>query len=313
MCFYRNKYIYYNIEKIIRIKILDLCGKGGYGIVYQCIFEGTTCAIKLSKNEKYSTLNKRYMSIKKCLGDKLTTIYYSGKLYKNKKYKYYCIMEFGGISLKDYNKNININNICKLITDLCSMVDTIKEHKLLIPDFKSRNLLIDDKNNLRLTDIFMECQEYSPCSRCSIVRTYCVIDLSKDIYEDKKYNYSYIYPLSGFTLINILCKKSLSSVFNTLSKEYEINSDLRFMTTLLQYACYEYYGNINNEIIDTYIRKKNYGFNIKSFFGDFLNMLSVKKEFNEYISNSEFRKSITMLLIPDFELRSLETIKNKFK
>ena len=301
-----------NIENINKIQILELCGKGGYGIVYKCIFKGKTCAIKLSKNEKYSILNKRYKSIKKCLGNSLTTIYYSGKLHNNKKYNYYGISEFGGISLKEYINNKNID-ICTLITNLCDIIENIKKNKLLIPDFKLSNLLIDEKKKLRLTDIFMECANYSPCYNCAIVRTYCVIDITKDMYENKTYNYSYIYTLSSFALINILCKRSLSSIISKLSKEYDIDSDLRNMTILLQYASYEYYGDKNNEIINYYIKKKDYNFDIKSFYKKFLDLLSVKNEYINYISNSEFRQSITILLIPDFELRSLESIKNKFK
>ena len=193
------------------------------------------------------------------------------------------------------------------------MVDNIKNNKLLIPDFKSSNILIDDTNILRLTDIFMECEHYTPCSSCSIVRTYCVIDLSKNMYGDKKYNYSYIYTLAGFPLISILCDNSILYIFNKLSKEFNIDNNLRNMSILLQYACYEYSSNMDNEIINTYIQKKNYSFELKPFYKKFLKMLSVKNEYLPYISNSDFRKSITKLLTPELELRSFDIIKNKFK
>ena len=198
-----------NNTLIKTIKILNLCGTGGYGVVYKCFFDNSIYVIKLSKNEKYSILNKRYNSMKNKLGENLIKIYYSGKLINNKNYKYYCIMQYGGISLKEYITTKEFN-ICNLINNLCIIVDKIKLHKLLLPDFKLSNLLVDDNNCLRITDIFMECDDYKLCLGCSIVRTYSVLELSKNIYEDTKYNYSYIIPLFGFSIISILCKKSLS-------------------------------------------------------------------------------------------------------
>jgi serine/threonine protein kinase len=294
-------------KKKQNIKILDFCGKGSYGIVYKCIFDNKICAIKLSKNEKSDLLYKRYKSLKKKLNNSLIKIYYSGKLVNNKNYKYYCIMQFGGISLKEYIKN-NLFDIQDVIKQLYNIVENIKNNRLLIPDFKLSNVLIDENNIIILTDIYMDCNEYEPCSGCAIVRTYSVMELSKNIYEDRAYNYTYIYTLFGFALINILCKKSLSYCCEKLSKEYDLD-DKKHITLLLQHGCFHCSYYANNEKYNSYFKNKKYSFDIKKFYNSFLNMLSIKNEFNSFINNDELIKLLNNVLLPIYEKRTLENLK----
>ena len=295
-------------KKKQNIKILDFCGKGSYGIVYKCIFDNKTCAIKLSKNEKSDLLHKRYKSLKKKLNNYLIKIYYSGKLINNKHYKYYCIMQFGGISVKEHIRN-NLFDVRDVVKQLYNIVENIKINKLLIPDFKLSNVLIDNNNLITLTDIYMDCNEYEPCSGCAIVRTYSVVELSKHLYEESKYNYTYIYTLFGFALINILCKKSLSYYCNKLSKEYNIDDDGKNITLLLQHGCFHCSHYVNNEKYNTYFKNKKYNFDIKKFYNSFLNMLLVKSELSNFISNEELIKILNNVFLPVYEKRTLENLK----
>lgn len=297
-----------NTKKKQNIKILDFCGKGSYGIVYKCIFDNKICAIKLSRNEKSDLLYKRYKSLKKKLKNSIIKIYYSGKLINNKNYKYYCIMQFGGISLKEHIKT-NLFDIRDVITKLYNIVENIKNNKLLIPDFKLSNILIDSNNIITLTDIYMDCNEYEPCSGCAIVRTYSVMELSKHLYEDSKYNYSYIYTLFGFALINILCKKSLSYYCDKLSKEFNLEDDGKQITLLIQHGCFHCSEYKNNDKFNNYFKNKKYSFDIKKFYNSFLNMLSVKSEFNNFINNDMFVKLLNNVLLPIYEKRTLDYLK----
>ena len=239
------------IETRKNITILEFCGQGSYGIVYKCIIDNRICAIKLSKNEKSDILYKRYYSLKDKLDDKMIKIYYFGKNINNKNYKYYCIQEYGGVNLKEYlkKKDISIIIIKNIIKQLCDIVESIKSNKLFLPDFKLSNLLIDENNIIKIIDIYMECDNYEPCKKCSTVRTYNVIEISKNLYEDDKYNYSYILTLFGFSLINMLCKKSLSTCCTILSDKYKLEDDIKYMTLLLQYGCYTFFNEKNNPFI----------------------------------------------------------------
>ena len=78
-----------NNTLIKTIKILNLCGTGGYGVVYKCFFDNSIYVIKLSKNEKYSILNKRYNSMKNK---------YNNKIIENK-YKIYKYNNIGNLLL----------------------------------------------------------------------------------------------------------------------------------------------------------------------------------------------------------------------
>jgi serine/threonine protein kinase len=297
----------------LNIKILDFCGQGSYGVVYKCLFNNKMCAIKLSINEKSDLLYKRYNSLKKILGNHIIDIYYFGKIINNRDYKYYCIMEYGGTNLKEHikTKTVGINNIIK---QLCFIVEKIKNNKLLLTDFKLSNTLINDKNIITLTDIYMECDKYEPlCKGCAIVRTYPVLELHKsNIYEDKQYNYSYIYTLFGFSLISIFCKKSLSYYLDLLCSNFSIGDDNKNIIILLQYSCYENSNYKNNEKINNYLKNKKFKFDIKKIYKDFSNMISIRSEFKKNISNSVFRNILSNLLLPIPELRSIDNLKSIF-
>jgi len=277
----------------LELKIIEYLNSGSYGDVYVCLLNDKKCVLKMSNNEDPILLKKRYKELKKKIEGKIIKIYCSGRILNDHKYKYYCIMKYGGSNLKKYiyEPEIDINIILKKMYE---MVNIIKDNKVLIPDLKLSNLTFHN-NELYLIDYFIECESYNPCRDCKIIRTYSTFDLSSGIFYDESYNYSYIYVLFGFCLIELLCYRGLNSIHKEMKKKYG-DIDFKKFILLIQITSYKFF-NLKEKYPDEYLinlSKKN----SSRFYGDFLNHIEVLDQYKNIISTEDFKELLNNILIP---------------
>ncbi len=236
------------------ITILEFLGNGSYGKVYKIMINNIVCAIKFSNNERENKVYKRYNSlINSVLSENIVKIYCAGKILDESKKIYYTIMEFGGMTLKNFSisNKITNNNVVKLVNQLNDIVVKSVENKILITDFKLSNLTIDDNLHIRLIDYYIKCSEYNPCFNCKIIKSYSCVeyDIDKKIYENDEYNYTGIYIPYAICLINILCNNTITDCCDKLTKEFKLdNLENKKIVFLLQIACYNYNNNSNSYI-----------------------------------------------------------------
>jgi serine/threonine protein kinase len=234
-----NKYYIDNNEVVIE----ELCGKGSYGVVYNCSYLNNKYVIKFSNNENPETLKQRYEILKEICVKHI----YFGKIINDKEYKYFSIMENGGQILKLYK--IDKSNFNIIIKQLHYIVEYIKNHNILQPDLKLSNIVVKD-NVVKLIDIYMDCDDCKSNKNCKIVRTFSIIDLSNKLHESEKYNYTYIYPLYAFLLLELTNNK-LSSLCNKFNKEYGKKYKPKKFAILLQLSIiYENKKKFSNYIYD---------------------------------------------------------------
>lgn len=313
-----NKYI----KKMVNI--VDFLGEGSYGSVFKLEINGKYYAIKLSENELPTKLIQRYKSL--CQNEKLKRhiikIYCCGEIKKsNEKYKYYCIMEFGGKTLKSVINNLNIYDLKSVLVQLYNIVYQSSKSRLLITDFKLGNLTITSKNKVKLIDIYMECENYSPCVQCRIVKTYSTIELDKEkrIYENSNYNYTAIYIPLAVCLIDLICENSISYYVSKLCSKFNINLTVKQMVPILQIACYNYNNENNNALkkmknVEKFKKALENEFPIVTsddFYEYFLNLLEPKNKYQEFISKKKLSLILNDLLTLDTEQRSLKYLKDK--
>jgi hypothetical protein len=306
--------------------VVEFLGEGSYGIVFKIKIDDNYYAIKISENEIPYKLIQRYKSL--CQNEKLKKhiikIYSCGMIKKSKgNYNYYCIMEYGGTTLKSFinNENLNSSEVKLIIKQLYNIVHQSRKYRLLITDFKSGNLTISNKYMIKLIDLYMDCEKYSPCANCRIVKTYSTVELDKEkrIYEKKNYNYTGIYIPFAICLIDIICENSLGHYTNKISKKYNVNFTVKQLVPVLQIACYNY-NNSNGNSIKKYknmeIFKKSidnqYSF-AKSgeIFEYFLNLLEPKKNYLDFISKEKFNIIINNIFTIDPDQRNLTHLKEK--
>jgi hypothetical protein len=306
-----------------RIEIIDFLGQGSYGSVFKIKINDKYYALKLSENELPNKLLQRYKSL--CQNENLKRhvikIYCCGEIstaYESK-YNYYCIMEFGGNTLKSVIHNLNLRELKFILVQLYNIVHHSCKYRLLITDFKLGNLTITSKNKIKLIDIYMECFNYSPCEQCKIVKTYSTIELDKEkrIYENPNYNYTGIYIPLAVSLIELICSNSLSHYTGKLCKKFNIDLTVKQMIPILQIACFNYLNN-NNKTIDNMKNVKKFKKNLENefkilknndFYEYFLNLLEPKEKYNEFINKKKFNLIINDLLTLDPDRRSLKHLK----
>jgi hypothetical protein len=307
------------------IKVIDFLGQGSYGTVYKIKLDDNVFAIKLSENELPPKLSQRYKSL--CENAKLKKhiikIHCCGEIYKssNNKYKYYCIMEYGGKTLKSCINNLGIEELKSILKQLYNIVNQSCKYRILITDFKLGNLTLTSSNKVKLIDIYMECKSYSPCTECKIVKTYSTIELDKEkrIYESDDYNYTGMYIPLAVCLIDLICENSISHYTSKLCKKYDLDLNVKQIIPLLQIACFNF-NNENNESIKQYKNIEKYKKNLENeykclknsdFYEHFLNIIVPNDKFSEFISKKKFSLIINDLLTLDPDQRSLKYLKNK--
>ena len=314
-----------NNDKIKKnIGIYDFLGEGSYGSVYKIKIEEKYYAIKLSENEIPEKLLQRHKSM--CLNDKLKKhiikIYCCGKINKVRDgYKYYCIMEYGGSTLKSVINNFDVFELKSILKQLYNIIYQSCKFRLLITDFKLGNLTITSKNKIKLIDIYMDCGTYFPCTDCRIVKTYSTIELDKEkrIYENSSYNYTGIYIPFAVCLIELICENSISYYVSKICKKFNVNFTVKQIVPILQVACYNF-NNLNNDPIKKYKNAEKFKKMLESefkclktndFYIYFLNLLEPKVKYNEFISKKKIFLILNDLLTMDPEQRSLKYLKDK--
>jgi hypothetical protein len=320
------KFLQYNYDKIIvkNVNVCDFLGEGSYGIVFKIKIDDKYYAIKISENEIPNKLLQRYKSL--CQNDKLKKhvikIYCCGEIAKiHGVYKYYCIMEFGGNTLKSVVNNLSVREVRSVLKQLYNIIYQSCKFRLLITDFKMGNLTITSKNKVKLIDIYMECKNYSPCIDCRIVKTYSTIELDKEkrIYENTSYNYTGIYIPFAICIIELLCDNSLSYYVSKLCKKFNLNLSVKQMVPLLQIACFNF-NNDNNDPIKKLKNVEKFKKMLESeieilksndFYEHFLNLLEPKNKYLDFISKKKICLILNDLLTMDPEQRSLKYLKAK--
>jgi len=307
------------------VEITDFLGEGSYGKVYKIKIDGKYYALKLNNNEIPEKLNERYLSL--CKPEKLSShiikIYMCGNIYnyENNEYKYYCIMEYGGKTLKNSLDNINEKIICSVLKQLYNIVIQAVKYKLLITDLKLGNLTLNENNKIKLIDIYMYCGDYSTCNQCKIVKTYSAIEFEKEkrIYEKQDYNMSGLFIPLAICIIDLLCKNKASYYFDKLSKKYDLNMNIKELLPLIQIACFNYNNDSNisvKEYSNLYKFKKEieYKFEVvknNKFYEDFLNLLEIKDDYKNKISKRRLAIILNNMFSLDPKQRSLNIFKNK--
>jgi hypothetical protein len=270
------------------IYIKKLCGKGSYGMVYKCKYLDRSYVIKFSKNENPDILKKRY--------DILKNICVKHVIFGNvldDEYLYFSIMKNGGVPLRKYKiDESNFNIINKQLYDI---VEYIKNKKIMYADFKMANIVV--KNNVvKLIDIYMDCYDCNTNMKCKIVRTISTVDLSLKLHENPDYNYSYIYALYGFLLLE-LTNNNLSQLCKKFNKENNCELETKKIAYLFQlsllYENMDFYKKyITEQLYDCLNSNKKYLSKIYHFI--FNNIQSSIPDFNKKIFN---------LIIPISEMR----------
>lgn len=304
------------------IYINDILGEGSYGIVFKIKIDEKYYALKISENEDPDKLINRYKSL--CQNHKLAKhiikIYCCGRILKTKKnYKYYCIMEYGGDTLKSVINSFNIYELNFILKQLYNIIYQSTKFRLLITDFKLGNLTITNKNKIKIIDIYMECQNYSPCVDCRIVKTYSTIELEKEkrIYENPNYNFTAIYIPLAISLIDLMCEKTFSYYIDKICKKFELNLSTKQCVPLLQISCYNF-NNSNNDSIKKYKNIETFKKNIEkefkilknnSFYEFFITLLQPKQKYADSINIKLLFNTINELLTVDPNQRSLKSFK----
>ena len=306
------------------VSIIDFLGQGSYGSVYKIKIGEFVYAIKLSENEIPNKLIQRYKSL--CTNNKLKKhvikIYCCGEILKtDEKFKYYCIMEYGGKTLKSCINTINADELRSILKQLYNIVNQSCKYRILITDFKLGNLTITSNNKIKLIDIYMDCKSYSPCTECKIVKTYSTIELDKEkrIYESDDYNYTGMYIPLAICLIELICDDTIGHYNNKLCKKFNLDLNVKQMVPLLQISCFNF-NNADADCIKQYKNIDKYKKNLESefkcikshdFYEYFLNILEPKDKYADFISKKKLLLILNDLLTVDPEQRSLKYLKDK--
>jgi hypothetical protein len=301
-----------------QIQVLKFIGEGSYGKVYKVLIDDKYFALKISDNEIPEKLIKRYFSLinDPTLMNYIIKIYSCGYLINNKR-KYFTLMEYGGVDIRKY-KYKNKYELMNVVKQLYELTTSAINGKHLLSDFKSGNLIVNTKNlSLKLIDIYILCEEY-PCKNCKIVKTYPIVEIEKEykIYENPNYNFTSICIPLAITLIDLCCDKSYSSICSEINQQYNLEVNVKQMTLILQYACYNYNNNHNNSNLKNYKRIYKFKKSIEDEFKILLNDNFYKDFFNKLDPTILFSKKKFILLINDLlsacpDQRSTKYLKKK--
>ena len=257
-----------------KIKIIKNIGEGSYGIVYKIKIDSIYYAFKINKNELCHKLKERYNSLIECdvLKKYIINIYVSGEISNNNNYKYFSIMEYGGDTLRNIYDNFNMSKTKLIVKQLFNIIHITAKYKFLMTDFKLSNITCNDDYKIKLIDIYMFCENYTPCTKCKIVRTYSTIEIEKEkrIYEDPNYNFTCTYIPFAICIVDLICKH-----------------------------LYKYKKNIEDEFP---IVKND------DLYNYFVSLITIKHDF---ISKKKFILILNDLINLDPKQRSLKYLKNK--
>jgi len=288
------------------LEIVKMCGKGAYGIVYKCIYNhNIVCAIKFSSTECPFMLKKRYDGLYKDFGnDIMVKIILSGKIINEGfPYKYYSLMEYGGISLKKYiSFGLDCSEMNHVVMQIVHICEKIYKHKHLITDFKLSNLTISEtkKRVVKIIDIYMESSNYETFENCKYFKTINIIDINIcKIYKDTNYTFNYIYTLMAFMLIDMLCINKLSHITNEISiKINDKNESYKKILVLIQLSFYVKKKDYVNKKIDKYIKKITNSHLFETIYETFINEIVIRKKYQNIINTNKFIDFLNVVISP---------------
>jgi len=303
-----------------KIKIIKILGEGSYGIVYKIKIDSKYYAFKLNKNEIPDKLNDRYNSLLNCesLRKYIIDIYIAGKLLFNDNFIYFSIMEYGGDTLRNIYDKFDLFKLKLIMKQLFNIIHITSKNKFLMTDFKLSNITCNSNLKIKLIDIYMFCETYTPCVKCKIVRTYSTIELEQEkrIYEDPAYNYTCIYIPFAICIIDLICNHTMHDYSKKISDKFNLNMNIKQIIPLLQISCYNF-NNKSNSSIKSYknlYKYKKYTEDeypiIKNddFYKYFVSLIDIKHDF---ISKKKFILILNDLINLDPNQRSLKYLKHK--
>jgi serine/threonine protein kinase len=315
-----DKPINYGDSINIKCKICSFLGSGSYGKVYKIKINKKYFALKISENEKPLNFKMRYESLTNIniMKKYIIDVYIAGNI-KCGKYEYFSIMEFGGSSLKSKIPLKDVKELDFILRQLYNISYLCSKHKLILTDFKLNNIVINNECRLKLIDLYMECKSYSPCSECRIVKTYSTmeIDKIKGILDDSNYKHTYhLIPL-GIGLIDLLCKKSASSIITNVGYKFGIFLGIKQLIPLIQVACYNYSHTTNNLIrnykevynLKKKIEKKYPIVLKKIFYETLMDSFDIREMYKERFYKNDFQLIIHHLFSACPTDRSIEPFK----
>lgn len=305
----------------INCKICGFLGSGSYGKVYKIKINKKYYAFKISENEKPDKLLSRYNSLISVEQIKKYTIniYISGTI-KCGKFRFFSLMEYGGKGLKSIIP-VEPSRMKSVLNQLYNISYLCGKHRILMTDFKLNNIVIDSNYQLKMIDLYIECQSYTPCQGCRIVKTYSTMEMDKmkDILEDENYIHTYQFMSLGIGLIDLLCTKSASQLIHSLGVKYNLTSmDVKKILPLIQTSCYNYSHKSNKSLKKNYSEVYKYKIKLEQkfpfiaeseFYEDFIESIEVKKEYKKIISTQNLRISIDSLFSAYPDERTLEPLK----
>lgn len=306
----------------IKCKICCFLGSGSYGNVYKIKIKKKYYALKISENEEPDKFLKRYESIinvdkmKKYVID----IYIAGNI-KCDKFPYYSIMEYGGSSLKSKIPFDSYENLMNILKQLHNIVYLCGKYKIILTDFKLNNVVVGDDGRLKLIDLYMDCKSYNPCKECRIVKTYSTIEIDRvrGILDDDNYTHSYHFIPLGVGLIDLLCKKTASTIMTSLGSKYGIYLNIKQMLPLVQVACYNYTHKSNSalkEYDQVYLHKKKLEkkypvIKKPEFYESLMKLIEVRDIYKEKMPTKTLHKIIHNLFSAHCDDRSLDALKQQ--
>ena len=310
------------LNEIIEIKCSICCflGSGSYGQVYKIKINKKYYALKISENEIPINLKMRYESLinTEKIQKYIIDVYIAGNI-KCGKNQYFSIMEYGGKSLKTKIPLENIDGLDFVLRQLYNMVYLINKCRLILTDFKLNNIVINHEYRLKLIDLYIDCKSYSPCKECRIVKTYSTIEIDKikNILDDNNYRHTYhLIPLA-IGLIDLLCKKSASSIITNLGYKHGLNLGIKHMLPLIQIACYNHTHKSNSSIkeyeqvyiIKKKIEKKYPDIKEPFFYENLMNSIEVRDIYKSKFPTKKIQYILHCLFSACPDDRSIEPLK----
>lgn len=146
-------------EKLYDLEILKQISKGHFGVLYKALTkDGDVVALKVVKNEDHHAIENskkelfvyshlpEHPNILKCYGcaETADTVFILFEYIRNKD-----LWEF---FFKDRKKNLSSQQISKYIWQLCDALRFLHYYDIIHADVKLENILVDDKDNIRLCD-----------------------------------------------------------------------------------------------------------------------------------------------------------------
>lgn len=272
----------------VKCKICCFLGSGSYGRVYKIRIKKRYYALKISENENPHKFKQRYESFVSVeqLKKYIIRVDIAGSI-RCGKFRYFSIMEFGGTNLKSLIPIKTNDKLSLILNQLYNIAYLCGKYRLLLTDFKLNNIVVDQNHKLKIIDIYMDCESYSPCVNCRIVKTYSSVEIDKMNYilEDPTYIHTYQYMSLGVGLIDLLCTKSAHDIVKSLGAKFGINMGIKQILPLIQISCYNYSHQTNKSLKKNYAEIYTYKKRIESkypfvkdndFYETFIKMIDVK-------------------------------------